>query len=191
MRQGNKGTAFIRRATGGRRRAAALAATGLVVTAAVTALALPAGASPVAASAVSGAQHFQMMNTSTSQTANNGSLLAWGVITAAGVDHQNANGTDTFRLSGGALMVKHTPKKGTDHQSFNPKTCLFTFSEKGTFKITGGTGKYKGISGGGTYALSVVGIGAKLRNGTCNPSPTARAAGQQQEISAAGKVKLP
>jgi hypothetical protein len=168
-----------------------LAATGLAATAAVTALALPAGASPVAASAVSGVQHFQMMNTSTSQTANNGSLLAWGVITAAGVDHQNANGTDTFRLSGGALMVKHTPKKGTDHQSFNPKTCLFMFSEKGTFKITGGTGKYKGVSGGGTYALSVVGIGAKLKNGTCNPSQTARAAGQQQEISAVGKVKLP
>jgi hypothetical protein len=168
-----------------------LAATGLAATAAVTALALPAGASPAAARAVSGAQHFQMMNTSTSVNPNNGPLLGWGVITAAGVDHQNANGTDTFHFPGGAFLVKHTPKKGTSHQSFNPKTCLFQISERGTFKLSGGTGKYKGISGGGTYSLSVVGVGAKLKNGTCNPSQTARPAGQQEEISAAGKVKLP
>ena len=86
--------------------------------------------------------------------------------------------------------MKHTPKKGSDKQSFNPKTCLFMFSEKGTFKLTGGTGKYRGISGGGTYALSVIGIGPKLKNGTCNPSQTARALGQQQEIQAVGKIKL-
>jgi hypothetical protein len=65
------------------------------------------------------------------------------------------------------------------------------YSEKGTFKLLSGTGKYKGVGGGGTYALSVIGIGAKLKNGTCNPSQTARAAGQQQEIQAVGKITLP
>ena len=138
-----------------------------------------------------GVQHFQAMNTTTSQTSTTNPVIAWGVITSAGVDHQNANGTDTFHLSGGTILVKHAAKKGTQHQSFNAKTCLFMYSEKGTFKLAAGTGKYKGISGGGTYALSVVGIGPKLKNGTCNPSQTARALGQQQEIQAVGKVKLP
>jgi hypothetical protein len=187
------GTAFIRRAAAGRRRAATLATTGLAAGAAVTALALPAGASPVTArpAVVSGAEHFQMMNTTTSQNSTTNPLLVWGVLTAAGADHQNANGTDTFRLPGGTFLVKHTPKKGSEHQSFNPKTCLFMYSENGTFKASDGTGKYKGISGSGTYSLSVIGIGPKLKNGTCNPSQTAPAAGQQQEISAAGTFKLP
>jgi hypothetical protein len=172
---------------------AVLAATGTAAVAAVAGLAIPAGAAPLAArpAAVSGTQHFQMMNTSTSQTTTKSPLIAYGVLTAAGTDRQNANGTDTFIFSGGALAVKHVAKKGTQHQSFNPKTCLFMYSEKGTFKLTGGTGKYKGASGGGTYALSVIGVGAKLKNGTCNPSQTAPALGQQQEIQAVGKIKLP
>jgi hypothetical protein len=65
------------------------------------------------------------------------------------------------------------------------------FTEQGTIKVGSGTGAYKGITGSGTYALSVVGIGGKLKNGTCNPSPTAPAAGQQQEIQAVAKITLP
>ena len=193
METGNRGTGLRRLAGTGRTRTAVLAAAGTAAAAAVVGLAVPAGAAQVAArpAAVSGVQHFQMMNTSTSQTANNGPLLAYGVVTAAGTDHQNANGTDTFRFSGGTIAVKHTTKKGTQRQSFNPKTCLFQYSERGTFKLAGGTGKYKGVSGSGTYALSVIGIGPKLKNGTCNPSQTARALGQQQEIQAVGKIKLP
>ncbi|TVZ02996.1 hypothetical protein EAS64_21265 [Trebonia kvetii] len=193
METGNRGTGLRRLAGTGRTRTAVLAAAGTAAAAAVVGLAVPAGAAQVTArpAAVSGTQHFQMMNTSTSQTTINNPLLAWGVITSAGVDHQNANGTDTFHLSGGTFLVKHTTKKGTQDQSFNPKTCLFMYSEKGTFKLGSGSGKYKGISGSGTYALSVIGIGPKLKNGTCNPSQTARALGQQQEIQAVGKIKLP
>jgi hypothetical protein len=176
------------------RKRAALAATGAAAVATVVGLAVPAGASPLAArpAAVTGAQHFQMMNTTTSETTTTNPLLAWGLVTAAGVDKESANNNiDTFKFAGGTFLVKHATKKGTQHQSFNPKTCLFQYSEKGTFKVGSGTGKYKGISGGGTYALSVVGIGAKLKNGKCNPSQTAPAAGQQQEIQAVGTVKLP
>ena len=191
MRPGNMGTAFIRRAAAGRRRAVMLTATGLAATAAVTALALPAGASPVAASATSGTQHFQMMNTSTKQNITTNPLIAYGVITAAGTDRENANGTDTFIFPGGSLAVKHTPAKGGTKQSFNAKTCLFSYSERGTFKLTGGTGKYKGASGSGTYTLSAIGIGPKLKNGTCNPSQTAAALGAQQIVQIAGKITLP
>ena len=59
----------------------------------------------------------------------------------------------------------------------------------GTHIITGGTGKYKGISGHGTYTVSVVGIGAKAKKGAC--SQTAPPVAQHQVVNASGPVKLP
>jgi hypothetical protein len=184
--------AKLRGISAGRKRAA-LAAMLAAAVATVLGLAVPAGASPLAArpAAISGTEHFQMMNTTTSETSTTNPLIAWGLFTLPGVDNEHANNTDTFKFPGGTFLVKHATKKGTAHQSFNPKTCLFQYSEKGTFKVGSGTGKFKGISGGGTYALSVIGIGAKLKNGMCNPSQTAPAAAQQQEIAAVGTIKLP
>jgi hypothetical protein len=171
-----------------------LTATGLAATAAVTTLALPAGASQAGASqtaapVVTGTQHFQAMTTSASATKM--ALIAYGVFTAPGTDRENVNGTDTFIFSGGSFGVKHIPAKGGTRQSFNPKTCLMQINQKGTFKLSGGTGKYKGISGSGTYTLSILAVGPKLKNGTCNPSQTALPVAWQQEIAAVGKVKLP
>jgi len=169
-----------------------LATTGLAATAAVTALALPAGASPATAQAASpaggGTQHFQMMTTSA--TSNKSSLIAYGVLTAPGTDRQNPNGTDTFIFAGGTLGIKHTPAKGGDKQSFNGKTCLMQLTEKGTFKVTGGTGKYKGTTGSGTYLLSIIAIGPKLKSGACNPSQNAVPLAWHQQINAVGKISL-
>ncbi len=193
MRLGNLATGLIRLAGAGRSRTALLGGT-LVAAAAVTiGLALPAGAAPVTArpAGVTGIQHFQMMNTSTSQNTITNPLLAWGVVTAAGIDRQKTRAAPTFLFSGSTISVKHATAAGTPRQSFNPKTCLTMYSEKGTFKLSGGTGRGRGISGGGTYALSAIAIGTRLKNGACNPSDTAPAAGQQQQIMAVGKVKLP
>ena len=52
-----------------------------------------------------------------------------------------------------------------------------------------GTGKYKGISGHGTYQVSVVGLGAKTKKGAC--SQTAPPVAQHQVVNASGPVKLP
>lgn len=194
MRLGNLRTGSIRLAGTGRKRAVMLAGTVVTAAAVTAALALPAGASPAVAArpaGVTGTQHFQAMNTTTSQTSTTNPLLAYGVVTAAGTDRQNANGTDTFLFPRGSFTVKHVTAKGTAHQYFNPKTCLFTYSERGTFKVSRGTGRYWGISGGGTYALSVIGISTRVKGGACNPSQTAPLAGQQQEIAAVGTVHLP
>jgi hypothetical protein len=193
MSAGNLTKRLISFAGTGRRRAVGLAAAAVVAAAAVTAgLALPAGASTVAKPAgTGGTEHFQMMNTSTSQTTTTNPIVAWGVFTAAGTDQENANNTDTFVFPGGTFTVKHVTTPGTAHQYVNPKACLFTYSEKGTFKLSGGTGRYWGIRGSGTYALSVIGISTRLKSGACNMSDTAPLAGQQQEISAVGKVWLP
>jgi hypothetical protein len=187
--------AKLRGLSTGRKRAAMAGMVGAVV-AAVVGLAVPAGASPIAASpaAVTGAEHFQVMSTATNNSPNS-PLIAWGVFTGAGVDREissNAAGTkgvDAFIFSNGKFTVKHTAK--TQKQSFNTKTCFYAFSQTGVFALSGGTGKYKGISGSGKYTLSVVGIGPKLKSGACNPNQNARSIANQQEIVGNASVRLP
>jgi len=175
-----------------RKRAAVIAMTAAAVAAAVV-LGGPAGASPLAAraAAVSGTEHFQIMSTST--TSLNAGVIVYGAFTASGVDHESSStantATDRFTFAGGSFKVTHTGKGGT--QTFNSKTCLFVLSQPGIYTLSGGTGTYKGISGHGTFKLSVIGLGPKLKNGKCNPSETAIAIAQQTVIDASGSVKIP
>ena len=175
----------------GRKRAAVFAMTGATAAAvAGIALAGPAGASPTSpasaasAAAVTGTEHIQIMTTSA--TSPLASTIVWGPVTAAGVDHMG-NTVDTVVFPGGTWKVQHS--NGTGPQTFNPKTCLFTANQHGTFKVLGGTGKYKGISGNGTYTVSVVGIGAKTKKGAC--SQTAAPVAQHVVVNASGPIKLP
>jgi hypothetical protein len=157
-----------------------LAAAATVVASAALALTglSAAGASP----AVSGTEHLQIM--STSATSSTAPVIVYGVVTAAGVDHQG-NNTDTFKFANGSFKVKHSAGKGT--QNFNPKTCLAQIAEHGTYTISGGTGAYKGISGHGTYHFSILGIAKKVK-GKC--SQTANPVASQQIIQASGPVTL-
>jgi hypothetical protein len=196
MKQGIKqAAARLRGLSTGRKRAAVAAMLGAAV-ATVLGLAVPAGASPLAArpAAVTGAEHFQVMSTATNNSLNS-PLIAWGVFTGAGVDHEissNAAGTkgvDSFIFANGKFTVTHTAK--TQKQAFNARTCFYSFSQTGVFTLSGGTGKYKGISGSGKYALTVIGIGPKLKSGACNPNQNARSIANQQEIAGLASVKLP
>src|SRR5215469_5724375 len=101
-------------------------------------LAVPAGASPAHAT---GTEKFQIMTTSA--TSSTASVIAAGVFTAGGVDHQG-NKVDTFVFSNGSVKVSH---KGPSTTHINPRTCLLTVVGHGTFKVTGGTGAYANISG--------------------------------------------
>jgi hypothetical protein len=148
-------------------------------------LAVPAGASPLApttAPAVTGTEHFQIMTTSATSTRL--SVILYGLFTAPGVDHVRSANLDTFVLAGGTFNVKHSNAVGP--QTFNPKTCLFTFNGHGTYTITGGTGKFKGISGHGKYTLSILGLQPKKKSGACNQN--AVPAAFQQVVDATGPV---
>ncbi len=172
----------------GRKRAGFIAMTGAAAAAAVI-MAGPAGASPLAphsAAKVTGTEHFQIM--STSATSPNASTIAWGVFTTAGVDHMG-NAIDTIVYPGGSVRIKHSA--GTGPQSFNPKTCLFQVHQHGTYQLISGTGKYKGITGHGTYTVSVIGLGPKTKSGACSQSQTAPPVAQQQVVDASGPVTLP
>jgi hypothetical protein len=170
----------------GRKRAAVVAMTGAAAAAvAGISLAGPAGASPTSAAAVTTTGHIQIMTTSA--TATTASVIAWTASTAAaGVDH-TGNTVDTLVFPGGSYRVQHSA--GTGPQSFNPKTCLMLINLHGTYKILNGTGKYKGISGHGTYQLSIVFLGAKTKKGAC--SQTAPPVAFHQVINGSGPVKLP
>jgi hypothetical protein len=184
--------AGVRRLAGMRRvRALAIAATGSAAVAAVIGLAVPAGASPVAArpAAVSGTEHFQAVTSSA--TALTQPVIAWGPFAAGGVDHESSSNaptsTDLFTFPGGSFKVTHTTKSMS--QSGNAKTCFIEFVDKGTYKLSGGKGKYKGISGSGKFTVTVLAIAAKTKSGACNEN--ANPVAFQQIISASGPVSLP
>jgi uncharacterized membrane protein len=156
---------------------------------AAAAVALLGGTGIAAASshsATTGTENFQMMTTSA--TASTDSVIASGVFTAPGVDHENNNAnTAKFVFSNGTVSLKHS--KGQGQQSFNPKTCLLTINEHGTYTLTGGTGSYAGITGNGKYQLNILAIGARNSAGKC--SQTEAPVAFHQVINASGPVTLP
>jgi hypothetical protein len=165
-----------------------IAAAGAVATAGVIATTgvMAATAAPHhGRAAVSGAENFQMMTTSASGSL---SVIASGsVFTAAGTDQENPKaGTSKFVFPNGSVSLKHSPGKGT--QSENPKTCLVTINFHGTYTLTGGTGAYSGITGSGTYKLSILGIAARS-GGKCAQSKPPLAF--HQVINATGTASLP
>jgi hypothetical protein len=129
-------------------------------------------------------ESFQMMTTS--GTASTLGVIASGAFTAPGVDHENQSAnTSTFVFPNGTVRIRHSA--GTGPQSFNPRTCLFTLNLHGTYKVTGGTGRYAGITGGGHYKLNILAIGARS-GGKCSQSKPPLAF--QQVIDATGPVTL-
>ncbi len=154
---------------------------------AAAAAAAVGGAGLAAASthtAVIGTEHFQMMTTT--GTGSTGSVIASGVFTAPAVDHEHSNNTSTFTFANGTILIHHS--NGTGTQNFNPKTCLLTINEHGTYKLVSGTGAYAGISGSGKYQLSILAIGASS-GGKC--SQTKPPVAFHQVINASGPVSLP
>ena len=152
--------------------AGALAATGLTA----------ASASQAAGS--SGFEHFQLVTTSAANDAPE-SIIATGTFTAGGVNHPG-NRVDTAVFPNGTFKIVHSNGTGTPH--LNVKTCLFAFALNGTYRLSGGTGAYAGISGHGIYRANITFVAARNAAGQCtNKLPPAAF---QQIIRAQGPVHL-
>jgi hypothetical protein len=150
--------------------------------AAVAGQSVPAGASP----SVRGGLYFQIMTTS--GTARTIPVIAWGLFTAAGMDHEDKDGVvHTFAFPGGTFQLRYRPGSPVGG-SGDPSTCLSTGSSNGNYTLSGGTGKYRRISGSGHYTLNIVEIQAKV-NGACSQSRPPVAF--QQVITASGPASLP
>jgi hypothetical protein len=152
--------------------AGAMAATGLTA------------ASASQAAGKSGTEFFQLVNATVANNAPS-SIIARGVFTAGGVDHPG-NTVDTVVFPDGTFKIAHSNGTGTPH--FNPRTCLNTIVLNGTYRLSGGTGAYAGISGHGIYRLNILIVGARNAAGKCSNKlpPTAF----QQIIRAQGPVSL-
>ncbi|HEY2552121.1 MAG TPA: hypothetical protein VGI64_16260 [Streptosporangiaceae bacterium] len=169
--------------------AGTVAAAGTVALAGVTAAtAAPAAAQhagkPAAAGAASGTEHFRLVSTSNAN--NRASFIATGVFTAGGVDHQGKGNTDLIVAPGGTFKIVHS--RGTGPTHINQKTCLLTVSQHGTYRLTAGTGKFKGLSGHGTYHVSVTAVARRNSAGKC--SMRKAPAATQLIITASGPVRL-
>ena len=158
-----------------------LAAAGAITAVGVSA----ASAAPSASAARSGTEHFQLVTASV--TSNKGPVIAYGLFAAAGTDHMG-NSVDKFVFKGGTFKVWHSNGTGAPH--LNLSTCALTGTIRGTYRVYGGTGKYKGIKGHGHYAFQLVAITKRRANGSCNASQNALPAAQQEIIQASGPIKL-
>jgi hypothetical protein len=154
--------------------AGAMAATGLTA----------ASASQVGAPGSSGFEHFQLVNATVANNAPS-SIIARGVFTAGGVDHPG-NTVDTAVFANGTFKIAHSGGTGTPR--FNPRTCLGVITLNGTYRLSGGTGAYAGISGHGIYRLNILTVAARNAAGKCsNKLPPVAF---QQIIRAQGPVSL-
>jgi hypothetical protein len=132
--------------------------------------------------AVTRTEYFQ--DVSGSMTSNKSPLAAYGAFNASGVDTQTGNRTDNFKFPGGSFTVKH--KTTHSHQSFSKRTCAGVSQQSGTYKISGGTGDYAGISGSGHFKLRVLLVARHTARG-CSRRPIAG----QVVIQAHGPVTMP
>ena len=99
-------------------------------------------------------QYFTVVQTSATGTQT---VVAAGVISANGTDTIVSHRRDTFVFPTGTLNIIHQRVSGS--QTFDSRTCVFAFSEKGTYVVTGGTGAYTHALGSGSYQLNGVGQG--------------------------------
>ena len=141
-----------------------------------------ASAAPAARQAVSGTEYVQIMSTSATGPA---SAIARGAFTAAGQARLGDARTGTIVFPGGTIVLSHRAGKNSAH--FYPAGCLSVISQSGSYRIVRGTGRYAGISGHGTYQLSLEMVGARV-HGACSSARPPVA--QQELLRLAGPVRL-
>ena len=141
---------------------AAAAAALVLVVIGLTATNAAAGTRPPATSPAtsSATEHFEAM--STNPVSAVATLIARGPLTIGGTVNLQ---TGRAVLPGGDLTLDHHQLHGGS--TFSSQTCLATVTSSGTYRITGGTGRYRHVSGHGDYQLIAYATVAKV-NGKCS-----------------------
>jgi hypothetical protein len=137
--------------------AIALAAAGAIISGA--GLALPSPGPRVTRSAV---EHFRII--STKAPARYQVIIATGRFTAGGrIIVYKTYGKAEFPR--GSFVIRRVVTSTS--ASANPSTCLFTERQKGTFALSGGTGRYRTIRGSGDFLLKIEGVLGRDSSGKC------------------------
>jgi hypothetical protein len=81
-----------------------------------------------------------------------GPVTASGVINDTGTDIVVSDTEDTFDFgANGQITVFHSAL--SSHEHLNTHTCVFTFTERGTYVFGNGTGEWAGYNGSGRYTV--------------------------------------
>lgn len=139
-----------------KRTAAVLAAAG------ITALAVTGVAAAAASPARPGTEHWIVE--STNPVSATATLIARGPLTIGGTINL---ATGHVKLPGGTLTLRHHQVHGANGE--NARTCLATVTSSGTYKVSGGTGPYRHVTGHGSYRLVAYALVKKV-NGKCSDS---------------------
>lgn len=168
-----------------------LARTGAILAVAGTAM-LSAG---WAFAATSGTQTFVLTTRSTAPNPVY-QAVASGVFSATGTMQATSAASGAplkAKFPHGTFMLDEV-SPGRQSGTINPSTCAAVYTDTGLkYKITNGTGSYKGITGSGTANLRFTGTLPKLSNGKCNESTSATpvAGTALSVVHARGPVTLP
>ncbi len=107
-----------------------------------------------------------------------GRVVASGVINGVGTDITESstvlpNGDiateERLIFPAGQLFVTTRGTPGAFE--FNPRTCVGSFTSTGTAEVTGGTGRYAGASGEGTFQVQGYFVGGRTATGECSEDP--------------------
>lgn len=159
----------------------------VTVIAATSAAAMLSGASLAAAStrpAISGIAHSYEV--SSSPTSDKTPVIVTGLFTAGGIDISTGPTTDLLKFPGGTYKSRIHGVRSK--QTTSKKTCLFQQTARGRYTNFGGTGKYAGISGSGTFVYKVLAVLARNPEGKCLAA--ARPVTFESVLTAQGHVKL-
>jgi len=163
---------------------AAAAIATVTAAAAVTGI-TAASAAPVTGQAASGTEYVQIMSASATGPSGPASAIARGVFTAAGQARLGDARDGTIAFPGGTIVLSHRPGKTSAH--FYPAGCLSVISQSGSYRIVRGTGRYAGISGHGTYQLSLEMVAARARGACSSAKPPVA---QQELLRLSGPARL-
>ena len=141
-----------------------------------------ASAAPTASHVGSGTEYIQVMSAATGS--GPASVIARGVFTAAGQTRLGDAKTSTIRFPGGTIVLSHRQAHGSAR--FSPASCLSLVSQSGSYRIVRGTGRYAGISGHGTYRLSLEIVDVRV-GGHCSSARPPLA--QQELLRLSGPVR--
>jgi hypothetical protein len=112
------------------------------------------------------------------------SAIARGVFAAAGQAGLGDARTATITFPGGTIVLSHRPATGASR--FYPEGCLSLVSQSGSYRIVRGTGRYAGISGHGTYQLSLEIVAPRVGGHCSSARPPL---GQQEFLRLSGPVR--
>ena len=128
-------------------------------------------------------EHLQLASTSARSTKL--TAIATGLFTAGGIASGDftQGGTEVVKVQGGTFKV--TAGRFLGSSGISLRTCLSSTGGKGTFKIHGGTGKYAGLRGSGTFAIRILSVSVRLKSGGCG-----RTVVSQSMITLNGPVRM-